>query len=80
MIVIKTWKENSPFKGIINAVNFEDCIKQLNYYFVDMNKVKREILEGKIIHTPFIMLQRDRRVNQEQNISNERRLHLLEAS
>ncbi len=80
MVVVKTRKENSRFKGIITTANFKDCIKQLNYYFVDMNKVKREMLEGKSIHTPFMMLQRDRRVNQEKRILNERRLRLLEAS
>jgi len=33
MVVVKTRKENSRFKGITTAVNFDNYVKQLKYYF-----------------------------------------------
>ena len=80
MIVVKTYKSNAwYFAGRTTAVNFENCIKQLKYYFSNINRVREKILAVEILNTPYTIFQRDRRVNQEQKIPDERRLHLLEA-
>lgn len=79
MIVIKTCKENSSIGGTTIAVDVEYCKKHLRYYFADIIKVKGKILAGEIINTPYIIFQKDRRVNQEKRIPNERRRRLLEA-
>ncbi|GAH19009.1 unnamed protein product, partial [marine sediment metagenome] len=39
----------------------EKCTKQLKCYFSNVNKVKEKILAGKIIDTPYVIFQRDRR-------------------
>jgi len=81
MIMVKTYKSNAWYlAGIITAVNFENCIKQLRYYFANIIKVKERIIAGEIIDLPYLTLQRDRRVNEEKRIRNERRRYLMHMS
>lgn len=55
----KADKDNAlKLTGITNAINFEDCIRQLRYYFLDINKVREKILAGKIIYI-LITIQKD---------------------
>jgi len=75
--VIKTYKSSQYLDGITIAVNFKNCIKQLRYYFENIKKIKEKILAGKIIDLPYLILQRDRRVNQEKRIRDERRRQLM---
>ena len=59
--MVKTYKSSQYLDGITIAVNFKNCIKQLKYYFTNIIKVKEKILAGKIIDTPYVIFQRDRR-------------------
>ncbi|MBA7545367.1 hypothetical protein ES705_37733 [subsurface metagenome] len=78
MIVVRIFKNNAWYlAGIATAVNFENCIKQLGYYFANIIKVKEMINAGEIIDLPYLTFQRDRRVNQEKRIRDERRRHLM---
>ena len=78
MIVVRIFKDNArKFANLTTAVNFEDCKRRLGLYFSDLEKVKERIIAGKIIDLPYLILQRDRRVNQEKRIRNERRRHLM---
>ena len=66
MIAVKIFKDNAwHLAGITTAVNFENCKKQLSYYFANIIKVKERIIAGEIINLPYLTLQRDRRVNKE---------------
>jgi len=77
MIIVKIFKDNAWYlAGITTAVNFENCIKQLRYYFANIIKVKEKINAGEIIDLPYLTLQRDRKINEEKRIRNERRRHL----
>jgi len=81
MLVVKIFKDNAWYlAGIATAVNFENCVKQLKYYYADIIKVKERIIAGKIIDLPYLTLQRDRRVNQEKKVRDERRRHLIHLS
>jgi len=76
MIIVKIFKDNAWYlAGITIAVNFENCKKQLSYYFANIIKVKERIIAGEIIDLPYLTLQKDRRVNEEKSIENERRRH-----
>ena len=78
MLVVKIFKDNAWYlAGLATAVNFENCVKQLKYYYADIIKVKERIIAGKIIDLPYLTLQCDRRVKQEKRIRNERRRHLM---
>ena len=81
MTVVRIFKDNAWYlAGIAATVNFDNCIKQLGYYFENIIKVKERIIAGKIIDLPYLTLQRDRRVNQEKRVRNERRRHLMQLS
>ncbi|RXG66076.1 hypothetical protein ES695_04830, partial [Candidatus Atribacteria bacterium 1244-E10-H5-B2] len=81
MIVVKIFKDNAKkFANLITAVTFESCKKRLRLYFSDLEKVKERIISGEIIDLPHMTLQRDRRVNEEKRIRNERRRHLMQIS
>jgi len=81
MIVVRIFKDNAWYlAGIATAVNFENCIKQLRYYYANIIKVKEKIIAGGIIDLPYLTLQRDRRVNQEKRVRDERRRHLMHLS
>jgi len=76
MIMIKIFKDNAGYlAGINTAVNLENCKKQLSYYFANIIKVKERIIAGEIIDLPYLTLQRDKRVNEEKRIKNDRRRH-----
>ena len=78
MIVVKIFKDNArKFANLTTAVNFEACKRRLGLYFSDLEKVKERIIAGKIIDLPYLILQRDRRVNQEKRVRDERRRHLM---
>lgn len=81
MIVVKIFKDNAKkFANLTSAVNFESCKKRLRLYFSDLKKVKERIMAGEIINLPDLTLQRDRRVNEEKRVRNERRRHLMHLS
>jgi len=62
MIVVKAYKSDAWYlAGITTAIEWENCIKRLKYYFSDVNKVREKILAGKIINIPYVIFQRDRR-------------------
>ena len=76
MITVKIFKDNAWYlAGITTAVNFENCKKQLSYYFTNIIKVKERIIAGEIIDSPYLTLQRDRGVNEENRIKNDWRRH-----
>ena len=78
MIIVRIFKDNAKkFANLTTAVNFEACKRRLRLYFSDLEKVKEKIIAGKIISIPYVTLQRDRRVNKEKSIKNDRRKHLL---
>ena len=81
MIVVRIFKDNARrFANLTTAVNFEACKRLLKLYFSDLEEIKERIIAGKIIDLPYLILQRDRRVNQEKKIRNERRRHLMQLS
>ena len=81
MIVVKIFKDSAEkFANLISAVTFESCNRRLGLYFSDLKKVKERIIAGKIIDIPYLTLQRDRRVNQEKRVRDERRRHLMHLS
>ncbi|MBA7575936.1 hypothetical protein ES695_05895 [Candidatus Atribacteria bacterium 1244-E10-H5-B2] len=78
MIVVRIFKENAKkFANLVAAVTFEACKRRLRFYFSNLEGVKERIIAGKIIDLPYLTLQRDRRVNEEKRIRNERRRHLM---
>jgi len=81
MIVVRIFKDNAKkFANLVTTVTFEACKRRLGLYFSDLKKVKERIIAGKIIDIPYLTLQRDRRVNQEKRVRNERRRHLMHLS
>ena len=81
MIIFKIFKDNArKFANLTTAVTFEACKRQLRLYFSNIEKVKERIIAGKIIDLPYLILQKDRRVNKEKRIRNERRRHLMHLS
>jgi len=81
MIIVKIFKDNAKkFANLVTAITFEACKRQLRLYFPDLKKVKERIIAGEIIDLPYLTLQRDRRVNQEKRIRDERRRHLMHLS
>lgn len=75
--MVRIFKDNARYlAGIATTVNFDNYIKQLRYYFANIKKIKERILTGKIIDTPYVTFQKDRRVNKEKRFENERRRHL----
>ncbi|MBA7537326.1 hypothetical protein ES705_29593 [subsurface metagenome] len=81
MIVVRIFKDNAKkFANLVNAVTFEACKRRLGLYFSDLKKVKERIIAGKIIDLPYLTLQRDRRVNQEKKVRDERRRNLMHLS
>jgi len=81
MILVRIFKDNAKkFANLVTAVNFETCKRWLGLYFSDLEKVKERIIAGEIIDLPYLTLQRDRRVNEEKRIRDERRRHLMHLS
>jgi len=81
MIVVRIFKDNvRKFANLTSAVTFEACKRRLRLYFSDLEKIKERIIAGGIIDFPDLTLQRDRRVNEEKRIRNERRRHLMHLS
>ena len=81
MIIVRIFKDNArKFTNLITAVTFEACKRRLRLYFSNLEGVKERIIAGKIIDLPYLTLQRDRRVNEEKRIRNERRRHLMHLS
>jgi len=77
MIVVRTYKSNAWYlASITTAIEWEDCIKQLKYYFSSINRVREKILAGEILNTPYTIFQRGRRINKEKRTENEQRSHL----
>ena len=74
----KAYKDSTlKLTDITTAINFEDCIRQLRYYFLDINKVREKIFADKIIDTPCVIFQKDRRgVNRKKGIRNDQKRHL----
>ncbi len=60
-------------RGVFTSINFENCKKQLSYYFTNIIKVKDRIIGGELIGLPYMIFQRD----QEKRILDERRRHLM---
>ena len=76
MIVVRIFKDNAKkFANLVAAVNFEACKRRLRLYFSNLKKVKERIIAGEIISVPYVTFQKDRRVNKEKKIKNERRSH-----
>jgi len=76
MIVIKIFKDNArKFANLTSAVTFKACKRRLSLYFSDLKKVKERIIAGEIMNTPYVTFQRDRRVNKEKRVKNDRRRH-----
>jgi len=81
MIVVRIFKENArKIANLTTALSYEACKRRLRLYFSNLEGVKERIIAGKIIDLPYLTLQRDRRVNQEKRIRNERRRHLMQLS
>jgi len=77
MIVVSIFKGNArSIAGSTCQVTFENCKKRLRLYFSDLRKVEEKILSGEIIDIPYLTLQKDRRLNNEKRIGNERRKYL----
>ncbi|GAJ12718.1 unnamed protein product [marine sediment metagenome] len=77
MIVVRIFKDNAKkFANLVNAVTFEACKRRLGLYFSDLKKVKERIIAGEIINIPYVTFQKDRRINKENRIKNERRSYL----
>lgn len=75
MIMVRTYKGNAWYLAdITNAIEWEKCIKQLKYYFSNVKKIKEKIFDGKIIDTPYVIFQRDRR-KKDILLGNDRRRH-----
>ena len=81
MIVVRIFKDNvRKIANLTTAVTFEACKSRLRLYFSNLERVKERIIAREIIDLPFLILQRDRRVNEEKRIRNERRRHLMHLS
>ena len=77
MIVVEIFKDDAgKFGNLTSTVTFEDCKRRLRLYFSDLKKVKERIIAGEIISIPYLTFQKDRRINKDKRIKNERRRHL----
>jgi len=76
MIIVRIFKDNAGIADLTTAVNFEACKRRLRLYFSDLKKVKEKIIAGEIINIPYVTFQKDRRVNKEKRVENERRRYL----
>lgn len=77
MIAVRIFKDNArKFANLVDAVNFEACKRRLRLYFSNLERVKERIIAGEIINLPYVTFQKDRRVNKEKKIKNERRSYL----
>ena len=77
MMVVSIFKENAGVKNPISTVTFESCKRRLKLYFSDLEEVKQRIIAGEIIDIPYVTFQKDRRINKEKRIDNERRKYLF---
>ncbi len=76
MIVVEIFKDDAGnFSDLTSTVTFENCKRRLRLYFSDLKKVKERIIAGKIISIPYLTFQKDRRINKDKRIKNERRGH-----
>lgn len=76
MIVVRIFKDNArKFANLVSAVTFKACKRRLRLYFSNLEKVKERIFAGEIINLPYVTFQKDRRINKEKKIKNERRSH-----
>ena len=74
MIAVKIFKNNArKFANLSSAITFDACKRRLRLYFSDFKKVKKRIIAGEIINIPYVTFQKDRRVDKEKEIKNERR-------
>ena len=76
MIVVEIFKDDAgKFGSLTSTVTFEDFKRRLRLYFSDLEKVKERIITGEIISIPYLTFQKDRRINKDKRIKNERRRH-----
>ena len=62
MIVVRIFKDNAgKFANLTSTVTFESCKRRLRLYFPDLEKVKKRIIAGEIIDTPYVTFQRYKR-------------------
>jgi len=74
--VVKIFKNNArKFANLTSAITFEACKRRVRLYCSDLKKVKKRIIAGEIINIPYVTFQKDRRVNKEKEIKNERGRH-----
>jgi hypothetical protein len=76
MIVVSIFKDNAGIANLTSAITFESCKRRLRLYFSNLEKVKERIIAGEIIGIPYVTFQKDRRINNDKGIKNERRRHL----
>ena len=77
MIAVRIFKDNAKeFANLVDAVNFEACKRRLRLYFSNLERVKERIIAGEIISIPYVTFQKDRRINKEKRIKNERRSYI----
>jgi len=77
MIVVEIFKDDTGnFSNLTSTATYEDCKRRLRLYFSNLEKVKEKITYGEIIDLPYVTLQKDRRVNKEEWVKNERRRYL----
>lgn len=76
MIVVEIFKDSAGnFSNLTSTATYEDCKRRLRLYFSDLKKVKERIIAGEIISIPYLTFQKDRRINKDKRIKNERRRH-----
>lgn len=76
MIVVEIFKDSAGnFSNLTSTATYEDCKRRLRLYFSDLKKVKEKIIAGEIISIPYLTFQKDRRINKDKRIKNERRRH-----
>lgn len=63
MLVKRSWKSNSFYlildkwkRQEIEIIPFNSCIKYLKYYFSNIERIRRLLLDGQIIKTPYFDL------------------------
>jgi len=73
MVVVRIFKKNAWYlAGRVNVIKWEDCIRQIKYYFSNIDKIRKKIIAGEIIDLPYVTFQKDRRINKKK-VKNERR-------
>jgi len=76
MIVVEIFKNDARnFSNLTSTNTYEDCKRRLRLYFSNLKKVKERIIAGEIITIPYLTFQKDRRINKDKRIKNERRRH-----